>query len=106
VENKIRTHGAKEHEAGEGNNPEVPGVDHVASIKLEQEPMLDTSASERDTKRRTDQKGINQLIVPTECDIGNGIDRVGIDDIEVSIRSRIRLALDTRILTVISVGNG
>ena len=31
---QIRTHGGKVHEAGEGDDPEVHGVDHVTSIEL------------------------------------------------------------------------
>ena len=42
---KIRTHRAEVHEAGEGDNPDVRGVDYVATIKLE-DLTLDTSASE------------------------------------------------------------
>ena len=34
------THRAEVHEAGEGDNPWVHGVDNVATIELE-EPMLD-----------------------------------------------------------------
>jgi hypothetical protein len=34
VENSIRTHRGKVHEAGEGDDPEVHGVDYVATIEL------------------------------------------------------------------------
>ena len=35
---RIRTHRAKIHEAGEGNNPDVRGVYHVATKELEEVP--------------------------------------------------------------------
>ena len=41
---QVRTHGGKEHETGEGDSPEVHGVDYVAAIELE-EPVLDVSAA-------------------------------------------------------------
>ena len=37
----MRTQRSKEHEAREGDDPEVHGIDHVAAIELE-DPMLAT----------------------------------------------------------------
>jgi len=39
---QIRTHRAEVHEAGEGDGPEVHGIDHIASVELEEKPALDT----------------------------------------------------------------
>ena len=33
---RTRTHRAKVHEAGKGSNPEVPGVNHIATKELEE----------------------------------------------------------------------
>ena len=41
----MHTDGTEVHEAGEGNDPELRGVDYVTTIELE-EPMLD-ARSER-----------------------------------------------------------
>ena len=37
----LRTKRSKEHKEGEGDDPKVHGVDHVAAIKLEREPVSD-----------------------------------------------------------------
>ena len=54
----MRTQRAKEHEAGEGNDPEVLGVDNVATIELEEEPVLIPWLSEHVVKQGTDQKTV------------------------------------------------
>ena len=53
----MRTKRGKVHEAGEGDGPEVHGVDNIATIELD-ERELDTWMGERITKRGTDQKTI------------------------------------------------
>jgi len=55
---KIRTHRGKVHEAGEGHDPEVHGVDHVTTVELEEESASDTWTSERRIKQRTDQETV------------------------------------------------
>ena len=55
---QIRTRRTEVHEAGEGDDPKVPGVDHVAAVELEREPALGTWAGERIIGQRTDQKTI------------------------------------------------
>ena len=37
---QIRTERCKVHEAGEGDDPEIHGVDHIATIELEEELAL------------------------------------------------------------------
>ena len=37
---RVRAQRAEVHEAGEGDDPEVPGVDYVAAIELGEEPVL------------------------------------------------------------------
>jgi len=39
-----RTHRAEKHEAGEGDDPEVHGIDHVTTVELEERWGLDTLA--------------------------------------------------------------
>ena len=53
---QMRTQRAEVHEAGEGDSPDVPGVDNVATIELEEEPVLDIRVCEHRIKQRTDQK--------------------------------------------------
>ena len=38
----MRTHGAEVHETGEGDDPDVLGVDYVAAVELGKGPALDT----------------------------------------------------------------
>ena len=54
----MRTQRGKVQEAGEDDSPVVCGVDNVATVDLGAEQALDTSASERGIKQRTDQKTI------------------------------------------------
>ena len=44
---QMRTHRTEVHDAGEGDDPEVPAVDDVATIELGEEPALDTWPSGR-----------------------------------------------------------
>jgi len=37
--NRARTQGAEIHKEGEGNDPEIHGIDNVAAIELEEQPM-------------------------------------------------------------------
>ena len=37
---QMRTDGAEIHKAGEGDNPEVCGIDYMTTIELEKEPVL------------------------------------------------------------------
>lgn len=39
---QTRTQRTQEHEAGKGDDPEVHGVEHVATVELEKGPVLDT----------------------------------------------------------------
>jgi len=55
------THRAEVHETGEGDNPAVHGMDHVAAIELKGW-ILDTQAGQHNIKQRTDQKAISQPI--------------------------------------------
>ena len=55
---KTPTKRANVHEAGEGDDPKVPGVDDVAAIELGEEPALETMASGHNVKQRTHQKPI------------------------------------------------
>jgi len=54
---QVRTHGGKEHEAGEGDDPKIHGVNYVATIELE-EPVLDIWANECGIRQRTNHKAI------------------------------------------------
>jgi len=54
---KLRTHRGKEHEEGEGDDPEVHGVNYVATIKLE-ESVLDVWASKYYIEQRTNHKAV------------------------------------------------
>ena len=54
----MRTQRAEVHEAGEGDGPDVLGVDNVATIELEEEPVLCTRVREHGVKQRTDQKTV------------------------------------------------
>ena len=54
----MHTQRANVHKAGEGNGPEVPGVDDVATIELGEGPVLGTRVSECSIER-TDQKTIS-----------------------------------------------
>ena len=47
---RARTHGGKVHEEGEGDDPELHGVEYVATIELEEEPALDTWVVECSTR--------------------------------------------------------
>ena len=53
----MRTQGAKVHDTGDGDGPDVHGVDEVTTIELRGEPTLDTWMSEHSVKR-TNQKAI------------------------------------------------
>jgi len=54
----IRTQRTKEHEAGEGHDPGVHGVEHAATAELEEEQVLDTQPRESSIKQWTNQKAI------------------------------------------------
>ena len=41
----MRTHRSEVHEAGEGDDPEVLGVDYITTIELEKDPTLDIRMS-------------------------------------------------------------
>ena len=73
---QIRTRRTKKHEAGEGDDPEVHGVDSIAAVELE-ESTLGTWASGRKIKQRTDQKTISQPTTQVEHNVGDDIDRFG-----------------------------
>ena len=47
---RVRTHRGEEHEAGEGDDPEVHGVDNVTTIELEEQPALGAWMRELDAK--------------------------------------------------------
>jgi len=49
----IRTHSSKVHKAGDGDDPEVHGVNHVATVELGEKFALDTrtTSSEEPTIR-------------------------------------------------------
>ena len=55
---RMRTHGTKIHDAGEGEDAEVLGIDNVATIELGEEPGLDTRVSECGVKQRANHKAI------------------------------------------------
>ena len=42
---RMRTHRSEVHEAGEGDDPEVLGVDYIATIELGKDPALDIRMS-------------------------------------------------------------
>ena len=55
----MRTHGDEVHEIGKGDDPEVLGVDYVATVELGKGPALDTWVSEysiKPTKSPSDNK--------------------------------------------------
>ena len=54
----MRTHRTKIHDAGEGEGPEVLGIDNVATIELGEEPALDTWVSGYCVKQRANHKAI------------------------------------------------
>ena len=60
----MRTQRAEVLEAGEGDGPDVLGVDNVATIELGEEPALDTWVGERSTtsnRELTKRLPVNQL---------------------------------------------
>ena len=63
----MHTHSGEVQEAWEGDGPEVLGVDHVTTIELEGESMLDTWASEIRVKQTNNQPKNHQ---PTHRPIG------------------------------------
>ena len=65
----MRTRRAKVHETGDGDDPEVLGVDKIATVELGEMVVLDTWMGERNIKRRADQKAIGQQIVQGERNI-------------------------------------
>ena len=59
----MHTHRAKEHKAGECDDPEVPFVDYVATIELDGELTSNARASEHSSnKERTRRPSANQLV--------------------------------------------
>ena len=50
----MRTRRAKVHETGDGDDPEVLGVDKIATVELGEMVVLDTWMGERNIKRRAD----------------------------------------------------
>ena len=54
----MHTYRAEVHKEGEGDSPEVPGMNNVAAIELGGELALDSRMSGRRFKQRTDQKTI------------------------------------------------
>ena len=56
---QIRTYRANVHEAGEGDDPEVLGVDYVATVELQGESALGTCTGERIIEQRTNQKTVS-----------------------------------------------
>ena len=57
----MRTQRTEVHEAGEGDDPEVLGVDHVATIKLKKELGLDIWANVASSRELTKSPSANQL---------------------------------------------
>ena len=72
----MRTQGAKVHNAGDGDGPEVHGVDEVTTIELSEELALDTWMSGHSVKERTNQKTIGQPTVQEEDKVGNDAERI------------------------------
>ena len=68
---QTRTHRSKVHQAGEGNDPGIHGVDQVAAIELKEKLVLDTWVGERGISGRTDQKTIGQPIVQEGHKLGD-----------------------------------
>jgi len=85
---RMRTDRGNVHEAGEGNYPELHGVDHVATIELGEEPVLDTWESGDGIKRGTNQETIGQPVVQEEHKIGDDGDRFWANEVLVSERAR------------------
>ena len=54
---KMRTQRTKVHQAGESNDPEVPGVYNIAAVELE-ELVLDIWASKRGIGQMANQKAV------------------------------------------------
>ena len=54
----MRTYRTEVHEAGEGDDPVIFGIDYVATVELQWEPTLDTCTGERIIEQRTNQKTI------------------------------------------------
>ena len=54
----MRTYRTEVHEAGEGDDPEIFGVDYVATVELQWGATLDTCTGERIIEQRTNQKTI------------------------------------------------
>ena len=92
---RIRTHRSKVHEEGEGDDPEVPGVEHVATIELEEEQASRSDIRTRDHRagRRTNQKTISRPIVQTKCSSGNNTDRIVSNAVLVYIRAAGEVAV-------------
>lgn len=99
------TERGKVHEAGEGDSPEVRGVDYVATIDLGRNgcKMLDAWVSERGTRLRTDQETIGQPVIQEEHKSGDNGERFGPNRQRVSTRSWRNYSLDTRGFAVIDV---
>ena len=81
---EMRTQGPEVHEAGEGDDPQVPGVDYEAAVELEDEPRLEACVSECSIRQRTDQESIGQPIVQEEHEIRNNTERPGVNGPSVS----------------------
>ena len=57
----IRTHGSKVHKAGDDDDPEVHGVNHVATVELEGKWALDTLGRTTANKEPTIRPSASQL---------------------------------------------
>ena len=74
-------------------------------IELE-EPVLKTWVrTKRTAKQRTNQKTIAEPIIQEDCDTGNDNKRLGGNERSISKRSRRHHARDTRVFTIIDVGD-
>ena len=106
----MRTRRAKVHETGDGDDPEVLGVDKIATVELGEVVVLDTWMGERNIKRRADQKAIGQQIVQGERNIWDNTEPFKANGQLVSHRSRyhalevMKLEYTTE-LTVFDIGN-
>lgn len=83
---RVRTHRGEVHEAGEGDNPVVHGVDNITTIELEEATCV-RYPGER-LWHKAYQKTIGEPIVQEKHEVGNDTDGLGVDEELISKRPR------------------
>ena len=103
---QMRTYGAKEHEAGEGNGPGVLRVDHVATIELGKELALNTQRVNAAPNEELTKSPSASQLHSVSIAFGITLSAVGGNHYLVSPWPRRQYTVDTGELAVIDVRNG